>query len=184
MAEGNPNIEILSQTGVTVVSLPIEVDAGFAGNIWFSRMLAGELPAPPVTRILDDAIQRVDLEAGTMETSYTADSIILNPVRSVQGGMLGAMLDALTAGSVDATLKPEEAVVTLSLALSFQKWAKAGSIVGHSNIVKCGREVCFVNAELRQSGAHIPTANAVCKVVKRCKQSHSKKQPDIIAIKP
>ncbi len=133
---------------------------------WFHRMRRGEAPPAPVAKLLGERIQVVDLAAGSLEADFVADESFANPAGGVQGGMLGAMLDALTAGLVDATLEPDEAVATLSLNLQFQGPAQPGPLQGRAWLNKRGREVCFVHAELKQAGRVVAAAQGVCKILK------------------
>lgn len=132
---------------------------------WFHRMRRGQTPPPPVATLLGEQIHAVDLAAGTLQTDYVADERFCNPAGGVQGGMLGAMLDALTAGLVDATLAPGQVVATLSLNLQFQGAARPGVLNGRAWLSKRGREVCFVQAELAQQGKLVASAQAVCKII-------------------
>ncbi|MGA0611648.1 PaaI family thioesterase [Caldimonas sp. KR1-144] len=132
---------------------------------WFARMRRGEVPRAAVAELLGETITQVDLEQGLLEARYIAAPSFLNPAGGVQGGMLGAMLDALTAGLVDATVAEGEAVATLSLNLAFLRPAAAGAIDGRAQLVRRGREVCHVSAELLQAGRPVASATAVCKIV-------------------
>lgn len=133
---------------------------------WFHRMRRGEAAAAPIAGLLGEAIVDVDPERGTLHADYVADERFANPAGGVQGGMLGAMLDALTAGVVDATLQPGEVVATLGLNLQFPGAARPGALQGRAWIGKRGREVCFVSAELTQDGKVVATAQAVCMILK------------------
>jgi uncharacterized protein (TIGR00369 family) len=133
---------------------------------WFARMQRGEVPPPPVAGLLGEVIRAVDVQAGTLQADYLADERFANPAGGVQGGMLGAMLDALTAGLVDATLQPGEVVATLSLNLQFMGPARPGALQGRAWLGKRGREVCFVHAELQQAGKVVAGAQAVCKILR------------------
>ena len=53
-------------------------------------------------------ILAVDAGQGTLSAVYEAPDGFRNPGGTVQGGMLGAMLDDLTASLVDATLRSGE----------------------------------------------------------------------------
>lgn len=133
---------------------------------WFHRMQRGETPPPPVAGLLGETIRAVDVQAGTLEADYLADARFANPAGGVQGGMLGAMLDALTAGLVDATLRPGEVVATLGLNVQFMGAARPGALQGRAWLSKRGREVCFVQAELSQAGKAVASAQAVCKILR------------------
>jgi uncharacterized protein (TIGR00369 family) len=110
-------------------------------------------------------IRDVDAEAGTLRTDYIGAPSFLNPAGGVQGGMLGAMLDDLTASLVDATLAPGEGVATLNLNVSFLRPARPGALQGESVLVRRGRDICHVSATLSQDGKAVASAMATCKVV-------------------
>ena len=71
---------------------------------YFQKMQRGEVQGPAVSALLGGTITLVDLEAGILESRYQAIASFLNPAGQVQGGMLGAMLDDVTAFLVTATL--------------------------------------------------------------------------------
>ena len=132
---------------------------------YLSRMLRGETPQPPVLTLLGSRIEAVDAAAGTLSASYEAAGSFRNPAGTVQGGMLGAMLDDLTASLVDATLAAGQGVATLSLNVSFLRPAQVGPLQGQARILRRGREVCHVTGTLLQAGQEVATAVAVCKIV-------------------
>lgn len=134
---------------------------------WFHRMRRGEVAAAPVSGLLGFTLRRLDVAAGELDADYTAAPSFLNPAGTVQGGMLAAMLDDLSAGLVDATLGAGEGVVTLNLNLSFVRPAQAGTLNGQARLVRRGRAVCHVNAELSQAGKTVAIATATCSIVAR-----------------
>jgi len=149
----------------------------FPGNSYFARMQRGEATAPAVSTLLGSQITEVDLGAGTLESEYTATEDFLNPAGQVQGGMLGAMLDDVTAFLVTATLAENEHCATLNLNISFLRPASAGLIVGRSRLVRRGKGVCHVQGELVQAGKQIASATATCMVVSGA-DSESREKPD------
>jgi uncharacterized protein (TIGR00369 family) len=141
-------------------------DAPAPAEHWWHRMQRGELPPPPVARLLGATIRRVDRDAGELDVDYAPSAEFANPAGGVQGGMLGAMLDDLTAGLVDSTLAAGEAPATVSLNLSYLRPARIAPLQGRARILRRGREVCHVSGELLQDGKPIATAVAVCSIVK------------------
>lgn len=131
----------------------------------FSRMLRGEVPRAPALDLLGSRIVAVDAAAGTLSAHYLAREDFRNPAGTVQGGLLSAMLDDLTASLVDATLGAGQGVATLSLTVSFLRPAQAGPLQGQAHLLRRGREVCHVFGRLSQNGQDVATAQAVCKVV-------------------
>jgi uncharacterized protein (TIGR00369 family) len=132
---------------------------------YFSRMLRGEVARTPVLTLLGGEVEFVDAESGTLRARYVGRDEFRNPAGSVQGGMLSAMLDDVTASLVDATLTAGQGVATLSLNVSFLRPAQVGSIQAEALMMRRGREVCHVMGTLRQDGKDVATAVAVCKVV-------------------
>ena len=132
---------------------------------YFSRMLSGEVARPPVLTLLGSCIDAVDAAAGMLSATYEAPPDFRNPAGTVQGGMLSAMLDDLTASLVDATLAAGQGVATLNLNVSFLRVAQVGKLQGEARLLRRGRDVCHVMGSLLQDGKEVATAVAVCKVV-------------------
>ena len=133
----------------------------------FSRMLRGEVPRTPVLSLLGGEVESVDAEAGTLRARYVGRDEFRNPAGLVQGGMLSAMLDDVTASLVDATLTAGQGVVTLSLNVSFLRPAQVGVIQAEATLLRRGRDVCHVMGTLRQDGKDVASATAVCKIVSK-----------------
>ena len=132
---------------------------------YFSRMLRGEVARTPVLSLLGGEVEFVDAAAGRLLARYQGRDDFRNPAGTVQGGMLSAMLDDVTASLVDATLTAGQGVATLSLQVSFLRPANVGIIQAEATMLRRGRDVCHVMGTLRQDGKDVATAMAVCKVV-------------------
>jgi uncharacterized protein (TIGR00369 family) len=134
---------------------------------YFTRLQRGDAPLPPITTTLGGQIQTVDLAAGTLQSTYLATPDFLNPAGQVQGGMLSAMLDDVTAFLVTATLADREFCATLNLNVSFLRPAQAGRLEGRAQLVRRGRDVCNVSGELWQGGKLVASAVATCMVARQ-----------------
>ena len=134
-------------------------------NSYFHRLMRGEIQTPAVLTLLGSRIQEVDAQAGILRARYEAKADFLNPAGTVQGGMLSAMLDDLTASLVDATLQAGQGVVTLNLNVSFLRPVAVGEVQGQARLVRRGREVCHVTGSLWQQGQEVALATATCKIV-------------------
>lgn len=132
---------------------------------YFHQLQAGQASPPAVTTLLGGRITSVDVDAGTLTSQYEALASFANPAGQVQGGMLGAMLDDATAFLVTATLAQRQFCATLNLNVSFLRPARAGQLTAAARLVRRGREVCHVQAELSQEGKLVATAVATCMVV-------------------
>ncbi|MBP0593552.1 PaaI family thioesterase [Paraburkholderia sp. LEh10] len=130
-----------------------------------SRLYGTNSGAPPITTTLGG--EYVSLEDSALEIAYVGAPAFLNPAGHVQGGMLAAMLDDVTATLVTSTLANGEHCATLSLNTTFLRPAKAGRLLGRAELVRRGRGVCNVNGELWQTDKLVATASAVCMIVAR-----------------
>jgi uncharacterized protein (TIGR00369 family) len=136
-----------------------EVFSTSDAQAYLSRMLRGETPPAPVLTLLGSRIVAVDADAGRLSAHFR------NPAGTVQGGMLSAMLDDLTASLVDATVAAGQGVATLTLNVSFLRPAQVGSLQGEARMLRRGRDVCHVMGTLLQDNKEVATAVAVCKIV-------------------
>jgi uncharacterized protein (TIGR00369 family) len=134
---------------------------------YFTRLRRGEAEPPAISTTLGGTIRNVDRDAGTLESGYVATAAFLNPAGQVQGGMLCAMLDDVTAFLVTATLAEGEFCATLNLNVSFLRSAHAGPLEGRAVLVRRGKAVCNVNGELWQGDKLVATAVATCMVMRQ-----------------
>ncbi len=134
---------------------------------YFARLRRGEAAPPVISTTLGGVIRSVDLDAGTLESSYVATPAFLNPAGQVQGGMLCAMLDDVTAFLVTATLADGEYCATVNLNVSFLRSGQPGPLEGRAVLVRRGKTVCNVNGELRQGDELVASAVATCMVMRQ-----------------
>lgn len=139
---------------------------GIGQDGYFKRLQRGDAAPPPVATLLGGKIGTVDLEAGALTSAYHATESFLNPAGQVQGGMLSAMLDDVTAMLVTATLGEGEACATLNLNVTFLRAAQAGPLQGRATLVRRGRDICNVAGELLQEGRVVASAVATCMIVR------------------
>jgi uncharacterized protein (TIGR00369 family) len=126
----------------------------------FWRLISGELPTPPCARTLGGSFRNIDPEAGTIETEFQASPEFLNPMGSIQGGFLAAMLDDTLGPALVATLPNGHFAPTVNLNVSFHRPAKVGLITGKGRVLKRGKEICSMTGELYQEGKLIASATA------------------------
>lgn len=122
------------------------------------------LEGAPITQTLQGQVQSLDLAAGTLVMHYQLGDQYLNPARQVQGGMIGALLDDVTAVLVTATLEPGAFCATLNLNISFLSPGQPGLLVGQARFERRGKSVCNVRGEIWQGTRLVATATAVCMI--------------------
>ena len=138
-------------------------------NAFFWKIVRGEIPPPNVAETLGITFGNIDAEAGTIEVEFLARPEFTNPMGNVQGGFLAAMLDDTMGPALAATLKEGEFAPTLNLNVSFERAAKVGPLSGKGRVVKKGRDVCFLAAELYQAGELVASATATALIRLRAK---------------
>jgi uncharacterized protein (TIGR00369 family) len=133
-------------------------------NAFFWKIMAGELPAPKAAETLGITFTNIDAAAGTIEVEFRAKPEFANPAGNIQGGFLAAMLDDTMGPALAATLSEGEFAPTLNLNVCFERAAKVGVIVGKGRVLKRGKDVCFLAAELYQAGERLASATATALV--------------------
>jgi uncharacterized protein (TIGR00369 family) len=127
---------------------------------FFWKIMAGELPPPKVAATLGVEFKSIDAETGAIEVEFQAKPEFTNPSGNVQGGILAAMLDDTMGPALAATLAKGEFAPTVNLNVSFERPAVVGSLSGKGRVIKRGKSVCFLSAELYQHGERVASATA------------------------
>ncbi|WP_158670147.1 PaaI family thioesterase [Bradyrhizobium guangdongense] len=131
----------------------------------FAKILRGELPEAPITKLLGWKFLDFDAERQVIKVEMQARPEFVNPAGVIHGGMLAAMLDETLSPALAATLGPGEFAPTLELKVDFVSRAKVGRIVGTGRIVSRGRSICFLEGQLHdEQGELLATASATSKI--------------------
>ncbi len=125
------------------------------------KIMDGEQSPPPIGTTLGTRIVSLDMEAGRIECEYHGLPAFANPAGQMQGGMLAAMLDDVTALLCMGSLGEGQQCATLNLNVSFLRPARPGLITGCATLVRRGARVVNAEGELWQDGKLLATANAV-----------------------
>ena len=141
----------------------VEHGGGRRGLFW--DIQEGRAEQPPVAVTLGAHMLSADPDAGTIEIAFEAGPHMLNPIGTVQGGFLAAMLDDTLGPALVATLPPGYFAPTLDLQVQFLRPARPGTLTGHGRIVRRGRDVSFLAGELLdEAGRTVATATATARV--------------------
>ncbi|WP_343676415.1 PaaI family thioesterase [Paraburkholderia heleia] len=125
------------------------------------KIMDGEQSPPPIGTTLGTRIVSLDIETGRIECEYQGLPAFANPAGQVQGGMLAAMLDDVTALLCMAALGDGIHCATLNLNVSFLRPAKPGLITGRAKLVRQGARVVNAEGKLWQDGKLLATASVV-----------------------
>ncbi|MCU0732359.1 MAG: PaaI family thioesterase [Hyphomonas sp.] len=111
-------------------------------------MLAGELPAPPISRTMNFWMTEAGEGTATFIGEPTAD--FLNPLGTVHGGWTGTIMDSALACAVHATLQPGEGYTTLEYKVSCLRpiLPTTGRLTCIGEVVHRGRRAATSQARL------------------------------------
>lgn len=107
-----------------------------------------------------------DPEAQTAEVYFDASEEFMNPIGSIQGGFVGAMLDDVMAVVLSTTVGAGFGFPTLEMKVSFIGAAMPGKILGFGRIVHRGRSTAFIEAELKdEDGKLLATSSCTSRII-------------------
>jgi uncharacterized protein (TIGR00369 family) len=133
------------------------------GPFWDA--VEGRAPLPAAAVTLGWELVSISPEDGTIEVAFTASEEFLNPVGSIQGGFLAAMLDDTLGPALAAGLSPGDFAPTTDLHVQFLRPARPGRLLGRGRVVRRGRDVAFLAGELVDSdGTIVAVATATVQI--------------------
>jgi len=142
------------------------------GPFWDA--VAGRVAAPPAAQTLGWRLEEIDPDAGTARVCFDARPEFTNPIGTIQGGFLAAMLDDTMGPALVATLDPDQFAPTLELKVNFLRAARPGPIVGTARIVHRGSTIAFLAGELADTeGRVLATASATARIVRLTESSEA-----------
>jgi len=116
---------------------------------------------PAVMQTLAARVLGLDLDAQTLRMQFDIGREFCHSVDVVQGGFVTAMLDASMAHVVMAVDGFGTRVSSIDITVSFLRPARAGRFVAVGGIVRLGRSIGFLKAELfNGKGELIATATS------------------------
>jgi uncharacterized protein (TIGR00369 family) len=119
--------------------------AELTGDELIERMNA---TMPPTGRLLGQKIVEADPDAGTVTIEYEAKPDFCNPMGSVQGGFVSAMLDDAAAIACVIASRGKVGVPTLEMKVSFLRAARPGKLCAVGKVMKMGRSIAFLESHL------------------------------------
>jgi uncharacterized protein (TIGR00369 family) len=108
----------------------------------------GELPPPPVARLLGLEIERVS--EGLVTFAFDPSEFHYNPLGTVHGGVLSTVLDSAMGCAVHSKLRAGLTYTTLELKVNFLRPVRVttGRVRGEGKVVHLGGRVATAEAHL------------------------------------
>lgn len=138
-----------------------------SGYDYLQAMLKGDLPAPPLLKALD--LQAVSFEKGVAVFSFIPQEFHYNPIGSVHGGVITAILDSAMGCSLQSLLPAGTGYTTLDLKINFLKaiTLKSGQLTATGKIIHAGSRTALVEAQLTdETGKVYAHGLSTCMILK------------------
>lgn len=129
--------------------------AALPGLEFLRRVAAGEIPAPPIARLMGFRLGGV--QEGHVEFVGTPDESVYNPIGMVHGGYVCTMLDSALGCAVHSTLPAGVAYTSIEIKVNFLRpvHANAGELRVRGWVTKPGRRVAFGDGEVVDPGGKV-----------------------------
>ncbi|MFT4912968.1 MAG: hypothetical protein ACI9YM_001553 [Brevundimonas sp.] len=129
------------------------------------QLLSGLVPPIPIAVTLD--FRLIELEAGRVVFAGTPGLAVYNPIGTVHGGWIAAILDSACGCAVHSGLRPGQAYTSLELKTVFHRALTADVPVrAEGRLVQIGGRAGFAEADLRGlDGTLYATATSTCLVI-------------------
>lgn len=129
----------------------------------FRRMLAGELPYPPIGELLGFIIVEVDV--GRVVFQGLPGKQHYNPLGAVHGGYHATLLDSCVACAIQTTLAAGQGYTTLELKVNYVRALtdKAGPVRAEGKVIHVGKQIATAEGRLvDQNGKLYAHASTTC----------------------
>lgn len=125
--------------------------AGRSGLEIFRAMIAGELPAPPISRTLDFLL--VEADVGRVVFQGRPGPAHYNPMGTVHGGWFATLLDSALGCAVYTVLPPGKAYTTAELKINIVRplTDKVPLVRAEGNIIHAGGRMATADGRLTGS---------------------------------
>jgi uncharacterized protein (TIGR00369 family) len=129
------------------------------------KVLRGELPAPPIARLLGFVLRSV--EPGHAVFEIEADERHHNPMGTLHGGIYCDLADAAMGYAYAATLGERETFTTIELKINFLRPVRKAILTAEARVVKAGSTLGYVECDVKdRTGRLVARAASTCMKLK------------------
>ena len=140
---------------------------GLKGLDFLHKIIAGELPQPPIAKTLDYAL--LEAEEGRAVFGITPAEIHYNPIGMVHGGIPCTLLDSAMGCAVHTTLPAGVGYTTLELKVNIIKaiGKDAGPLRAEARVIHAGRSTAVAEGRLVDAaGTLYAHATTTCMILR------------------
>lgn len=126
--------------------------------------------APPAMQTLGGQVLEFNEDEKRVLVKFTASKSLCNHDDAIQGGFICGMLDAAMAHAVFCMLREHAIVATLEIKVSYLEICRAGELFASGTVIRYGKTVTFLEAELRDDDDRLlATASSTARVIRKNK---------------
>jgi uncharacterized protein (TIGR00369 family) len=134
-------------------------------------MIDGRMEVPPVAQQI--GIRVNDVGDGRVVMEMDAEEKYWNPMKTVQGGVLGIIADGALGYSFFTTLEENETYTTVDLNIKFLKPVSRGKIFAKAHVVKRGKRLGYMECEVtNERGDLLAKATSTCIIIRQEKTTN------------
>src|SRR5229473_1047218 len=134
------------------------------------KMQRGEVPPPPVGRLLGFVLKSV--EPGRAVFEMEANERHHNPMGTLHGGIYCDLAAAAMGYAYAATLGEGETFTTVELKINFLRAVRKATLTAKARVVQAGRTVGYVECDVRdQTGKLVARAASTCMKLREARPS-------------
>jgi uncharacterized protein (TIGR00369 family) len=125
------------------------------------RMVRGEVPPPPVSRLL--GLRLVSFGEGEAVFEMEVAPEHANPMGTLQGGVICALADAAMGMAYASRLEEGETFTTLELKTNYLRQVVDGSLTATGRVVHAGRTIGLTTCDVvDEQGRLVAHATSTC----------------------
>jgi len=131
------------------------------GIDYLKAMIAGELPPPPMARLM--RFDLVDVEPGKVVFTCEPDASMYNPSGAIHGGLVCTVLDSVAGLALHSTLPAGKGYTSIEIKVNYLKAVRldASPLSATGTVVKSGARVGFTEGVVTDaSGKVVATATS------------------------
>lgn len=121
--------------------VPTETKKSLTGLELLTRIMQGSLPAPPIQQTLD--FRLIEVNRGIAVFAGTPRYEFYNPLDSVHGGYIAALLDSCMSCAVHSTLQAGSSYATLEVKINYVRaiLAGTGEVRAEGRVISSGKRI-------------------------------------------
>ena len=131
------------------------------GLEFMRAMIAGEIPPPPITGLMN--MTAISADVGTVTFTCEPDESMYNPIGTVHGGLVCTLLDSVLGCATQTTLPAGRGYTSLDITVSYLRpvLASSGPLTAVGRVVKPGSRAAFTEGTVHDAnGKLVATATS------------------------